>query len=82
MFTKVIYSSLESGVINMTEIEQKLLILQPEGPQGPSLGLAISGEEQFRKFDEAMGQLPESQRKDLEKIREVAKGLGVDIVKP
>lgn len=61
---------------------EKLLIIEPDGPQGVKLGFGIGSVDQIRSLDEAVGQLPEDQRKNLGKIREIAIGIGISIVKP
>ena len=61
--------------------ESKLLIIQPDGPQGAKLGLQIDSAEQMRKFDELVGLLPENQRGNLDKLRGIATELGINEVK-
>lgn len=64
------------------ETEQRLIILEPEGPQGPKLGLEINDQEQYKALDEAVGTLDPNERHDLSAIAKVAKQVGVRIVKP
>jgi hypothetical protein len=63
-------------------MQEQLLIIEPDGPQGVKLGLGISSSEQMKKLDEAVGQLPDQQRKDLTKMREIARELNIPVVKP
>lgn len=58
------------------------IIIAPEGPQGSKLALEFANQDQFVKFDEAIGELSEVERKSLLSISEVATKLGIREVKP
>ncbi len=60
--------------------EPKMLIIRPLGPQGPKLCLQINGEGEFKKFDEAVGELPVNQRHTYEGLRNAALKTNIPIV--
>lgn len=62
--------------------ENKLLIIQPDGPQGRSLGLSINDETKFKALDVEVGKLNPGQRKNVENIKKIAIDLGIGIIKP
>lgn len=75
----IIIAKLEGGELLMPE---KLLIIEPQGPQGPKLGLSVSSMEQVQNLDNIVGQLPEDQRKNITKIKEIAEDLSIPVLEP
>jgi len=68
-------------VINLTpEDKTKLVIMRPQGAQGGGFGIQIESATQFAKFDEAVGELPEKDRKKTVQLKEVAHKVGIAIV--
>jgi len=61
----------------MTTIEQELIIC-PLGPQGPKVGIQISGIEDVKALDTAMGELPPEERKTLEGVLSAVKNAGLN----
>jgi len=66
-------------VIKLTP-EPKLIIIEPDGPQGLKVGIEIRNKTQFKKFDEAVGKLPENKRKTINGITKAAQKTGVKII--
>lgn len=64
------------------EAGERLLILEPEGPQGAKLGLEINSQEQYKALDEAFGKLEPSERHNLDTVARVAKQVGITVVEP
>lgn len=62
--------------------EQRLVIIEPDGPQGTKLGLAVSSTEQMKKFNELVGNLSEDERKNLIKLSDIASEVGISVIKP
>ncbi len=60
--------------------QEQILIIRPDGPQGARLGLQITSAEEFKKFDEAIGELPEAERQKIQNIRAIAEALNIAIV--
>lgn len=66
--------------IQISENQERVLLLRPLGPQGPKLSVGISGEEDFRRLDEAMGKLSESERKTFEGMRKAVADANLSVV--
>lgn len=60
--------------------EPKLIIVEPDGPQGQRVGVEIRNKTQFKAFDEAIGKLPKSKRKTVEGLTKAAHEVGVRVV--
>ena len=60
--------------------ELKLIIIEPDGPQGLKVGIEIRNKTQFKKFDEAVGKLPENEHKTINGITKAAQKTGVKII--
>lgn len=60
----------------------QLVIIEPLGPQGPKLGLGVSSAEEMKTFNESVGALPESERKDPIILAHLAEEAGMVVVKP
>lgn len=66
-------------VIKLTP-EPKLIIIEPNGPQGQKVGVEIRNKTQFKAFDKAVGKLPESERKTVEGLTKAAQETGVRVI--
>jgi hypothetical protein len=66
-------------VVN-SETEKKLLIIRPQGAQGPRIGLAIGSQEDMKRLDEEMGKLNSSQRQKVNNIKGAAVKADIPIV--
>ncbi len=63
-------------------IEQKLLIIQPMGPQGPKIGVGISSEKEAERLDMEIGKIPENERRTVEGFTKAIKNAELQFVKP
>lgn len=64
----------------MTADNKRIIIIKPEGAQGGGFSAQFSDEDQFKKFDEAVGELPLEKRKDVAILKETAHKVGVSII--
>ena len=64
------------------EKEQRLLIIEPLGPQGPRIGVELSSKEDYQRLDEEMGKLDVGKRKTPEGIAEAIKNARLRQIKP
>ena len=69
-------------VTNTMKESDKLMILRPQGPQGPKIGVGISSHEEAKRLDEEVGKLPESRRSTVEGLTEAIKNAELSIIKP
>lgn len=60
--------------------EPRLMITRPLGPQGPKVGLQISGEEDLRRLDEELGKLSSEQRQSVPGIISAANQAEIPVV--
>lgn len=60
--------------------EPKLIIIEPEGPQGPKVAFEVINKKQFRKLDEQVGKLSEKERKTADGLRRAGRTAGLHIV--
>jgi len=60
--------------------EPRELILRPLGPQGPIVGIEISEVGDVIALDQAMGQLPETERRTIRGIFKATQMAGLNIV--
>lgn len=62
--------------------ESRIMIFEPQGPQGPKIGIEINEVGDIIALDTAMGELSQDQRKAIEGIKEAAQMAGLQVVKP
>ena len=62
------------------ETEGKLLIIRPQGAQGPRVGLSIGSRDDMERLDEEMGKLNSSQRQKVNNIKGAAVKADIPIV--
>lgn len=66
--------------IQTSDSQERVLHLRPLGSQGPKISVGLKGEKDYRKLDEEMGKLTETERKTFEGIRMAAKNAGLPLV--
>ncbi len=54
--------------------------MEPLGPQGPKVGIELTSREDYIRFDDAMGTLPEPVRKTREGVLTAVKRAGLRVI--
>jgi hypothetical protein len=66
----------------MTIETDKLLIIQPLGPQGPKVGVGVSSREDVEKLDTEINKIPENKRRTVEGLTKAVKNAELPLIKP
>lgn len=73
----------EQALLKAEAVDQedpKLIIARPLGPQGPKIGLQITGEDDLRRLDGELGKLSPKERHTASGIKRAANLAEISIV--